>query len=158
MSEPRRGRVEAQRHGVFVDAWVETPSDASILDRTAHVALRIPFGVHIYGAPAPRGLTALEIGLVPKDDVQAGAASIPAPRPLHLPDANPSPFGAREMALLFGGSQEMVGYEDQVEVVLPFTVQGWAQPVTVDIRVHFQACNNSVCFPADEVTLQLALL
>lgn len=114
------------------------------------VTIEMAPGVHVYGAPVPAGLTPLAIEMDAVDGLEAG--------PLELPEPD-----VRRLE----GIGEYVGYEGTVRAtrtfhfgLLPGDPRSWrrgAGETMVTVRVRFQACTESECYPPDEVRLELAL-
>ncbi len=116
------------------------------------VTLHIAAGVHVYGAPVPNGMTALDVQIDPVDGLEAGALALPEPHLLELAGF---------------GDARYVGYEGSVRAaqtfhfgLLPGDPTSWRRTggeTLLPVRVRYQACIATECYPPAEVRLELPL-
>lgn len=147
--------ASAERGGVTVSARIDSETYRPYERLHLRVTLQMSPGVHIYGAPAPEGLTALEVALEPFDGLDAAPEEVPPPDPLNLPEfPSTGPLG---ILPAFGESAPYLGYEREVEIVIPFNIVPLMDEAKLQARVRYQACTEALCYPPDDVVLELTL-
>jgi peroxiredoxin len=103
------------------------------------VTLSIAPGLHIYAEPTPPGYTALNARLEPVESLHVDPAEWPPPRPLKI------------------GSDEFMVYEGLIEGVLPFFLEKNLGRVALDVRLDFQGCTETECYPPEAIELSLEI-
>jgi hypothetical protein len=131
----------ADREGVHVTAWLGSRTYRPYQKLRLHVTLQMADGVHIYGKPAPEGSTPLEVAIEPLEGLSAGEPELPAPQPAHLE----------------GIDETFWAYKERVDVAIPFAILSNQGTVTLRVQVRFQACTESVCYPPQDLALEIPL-
>ena len=73
--------------------------------------------------------------------VLVGRVELPQPEPIQV----------------IGLDEEFVGYAGQIHAVVPFSVHARSGPVTLGVRVSFQACDEMLCHPQRVAQIGLPL-
>jgi hypothetical protein len=98
---------------------------------------------HVYAHPVPAGYTGLTIEVDAEPDVEVGEPAFPE---------------SHEFSVA-GLDEKFLVYEGNISVPVPiaFNVGKDLGPITVRVRVSYQACNETVCLPPATVTLEITL-
>jgi hypothetical protein len=132
---------QAERPGLQAVGWLDTATYRPQQTLRLHIVLAVEPGLHVYAAPTPPGYTSLGIELVPFDGCVAAPATLPAGRPFRIEDLD----------------EDFLVYDGQVEAAIPFRLERNQGDISLDVRVRYQACSDTVCHPPDELQLQLPL-
>ncbi len=97
--------------------------------------------MHVYAHPTPEGFIPLTVEIAPLEGLSVW--------PLVAPE--PAPFQVE------GLDETFLVYEDQFRLSLPFSIDQAAGDVRLDIRVGYQACTATECFPPGTLSLTLDL-
>lgn len=97
-------------------------------------------GLHVYAPDAGGGMLGTAVEVRAPDGIEVGVPAFPAARPFRIEDA------AESLPVLDGA----------VEVAVPLiSTRADVEPVMLDIRVRYQACDDRQCFLPQEQTLTL---
>jgi len=133
--------VRAERDGLQVVAWLDAPAYRPYQKLRLHLAFQLNPEVHIYAPPTPDGYVPLTVEIAPLEGLSVWPLAAPEPRPFQVA----------------GLDETFLVYENGFRVALPFSIDLTAGPVSLDIRVGYQACTATECFPPDVLTLTLPL-
>jgi peroxiredoxin len=141
-------RVE--RPGVSITAGLDSATYHPYEQHVLTVRLELAPGVHVYAAPVPEGYTALEISVAPQEGLEVRPADLPASQLLEVeaPD---------DLFSLGSEPEQFQVYEGTVTATLPFDVVPFEDALTLAVRVRYQACTDTLCYPPDTVDLELPL-
>lgn len=89
----------------------------------------------------PAGYTPLAIELEPLDGLASGPAELAAARPCRVA----------------GLAEAFVVYAGTVRGALPFAIVGPQGDTRLGVRVRYQACSSTICYPPSAVWLGLPL-
>jgi peroxiredoxin len=131
--------AEAQTEGVRVTAWLGTDHYRPYQKLRIHVTLQMATGVHVYGQPVPEGFTPLDVEVAPIETMTVEPAELPPTHPWKME----------------GLDEEYHVYEGTVTATVPVHIDSLREQVSLEVRVRYQACTDSVCYPPEEVTLEL---
>jgi DsbC/DsbD-like thiol-disulfide interchange protein len=126
---------------VTIAAWLGSSTFRPYQKLRLHVTLRTAEGVHVYGSPVPEGFAPLEIAIEPFEGLSVEGMELPPPHPFRVE----------------GIDEEFLAYEGDVNATVPFAILANQGPVTLKVRVGYQACTESFCYLPDAVTLELPL-
>ena len=100
-------------------------------------------GWHVYAHPVPEGYTGLTVDVQTESDVEVGEPDFPE---------------SHDLAVA-GLDQQFRVYEGNFSVALPvaFNVGKDLGPITVRVRVDYQACNETTCLPPTTAILEISL-
>lgn len=136
------GSVEAAGLGLAVAAWVEPPRWRPFQQVSLQLAFTVAPGLHVYGEPVPAGYVPLTVAVEADVPLVAGRTRLPAPRPFRVE----------------GLDEAFVVYEGAFRGHLLVSVQTvQVQPITLRLRVMYQACSDTLCHPPAELRLALPL-
>lgn len=134
-------QATAEGEGVQIAAWLGSPTYRPWQKLRLNLALRIAPGLHVYGTPVPDGFTPLAVDLEPLEGLVSGPVELPAPRPFRVE----------------GFDEDFVVHEGTVGATLPLAILGPNGDVTLGVRVRYQACSATICYPPSELRLELPL-
>jgi peroxiredoxin len=134
-------RAEATANGVQVAAWLGSRTYRPYQKLWLNVAIQLAPGFHVYAPPVPADYTPVTIEIEAPEPHDVG--------PPRLPPAHPF--------LVEGLDEEFQVYDGTVTVGLPLTFFSNLGEIPVVVRVRYQACSETVCYPPEEVSLRLAL-
>lgn len=132
---------QAQGPGLQAVAWLDTDVYRPQQQLWLHVAVEVEADLHVYAPPTPSGFTPLQLDLVDFDGLVAGSAPLSEGRPLTVE----------------GLDEEFLVYEGRLETAIPFRIEDNQGPVDLELRVRYQACSETVCYPPGELRLCLPL-
>ena len=95
----------------------------------------------MYGSPAPEGCIPLQVDVVAFEGLDTGRTALPKPRPFRVE----------------GQDDGFLVHEGNVEATIPFNIVPFQETATLSISVRYQACTDSICYPPDDVSLDLTL-
>lgn len=104
-----------------------------------HVDLRVDAGWHVYVDPVPDGYVPLRVEVTGPDDLHVEAVSLPSGHEHRLP-------GLPEVFHVLDGT-------NRIDAPMVFTMGWGAGPVEVRVAVSFQACDDQVCLPPEELVV-----
>lgn len=133
--------AQAQALGLQALAWLDTQTYRPQQNLRLHLSLEVDPGLHVYAPPTPSGFTPLHVELAPFEGLVAEPASLPAGRPFAVE----------------GIDEDFVVYEGRLQIPVSFRIEKNLGPVELDVRVHYQACSDTVCHPPGELRMLLAL-
>lgn len=134
--------AEGGSDGVRAAAWLGSAHFRAMQTRRLHLTVDMPEGIHVYGEPVPDGYHPLAFELGPVGAVvPVGQPQLPEPRPFRIE----------------GLDERFVVHEGQIEVVLPFRVAARVSDVEVTLKITFQACTDTQCYPPTQLQLGLPL-
>lgn len=127
--------------GLQVAAWLDASTYRPYQKLRLQLALQVAPGLHVYASPTPEGFTPLTVALAPRDGLSVWPLVTPPPQPFRV-------AGLEESFLV---------YEGACRVSLPFSIDVAAGDMTLEVRVRYQACSATECFPPATLTLTLPL-
>ncbi len=133
--------VRAEGPGLHVAAWLDASTYRPYQKLRLHLALRVDPGLHVYAPPTPEGFTPLTVEIAPRDGLSVWPLAAPTPQPFRV-------AGLEETFLV---------HEGTFRVSLPFSIDVATGAVTLGVRVQYQACSATECYPPDVLTLALPL-
>jgi Disulphide bond corrector protein DsbC/AhpC/TSA family len=141
LDSPHGAETAASGPTVRVRAWLDSPTYSVFQRLHLSVELTIAPGLHVYGAPAPDGATALSLDVSPIDGLELRPMSWPEPRRLRVA----------------GVGEEIRLHEGTIRGTLPFafTAPAGAGAHRLTVVLSYQACSDTVCYPPDAVRLEL---
>jgi peroxiredoxin len=142
VSEPAPAvTARAELDGVQVVAWVDAPAYRPYQKLGLHLAFQLSPDIHVYASPTPEGYIPLTVEIAPFEGLSVWPLAAPEPQPFQVE----------------GLDETFLVYEGQFRVSLPFSIDQAAGDVSLDIRVGYQACTATECFPPDVLSLTLDL-
>ncbi len=142
LSEPApTASVHAEEPGLDVAAWLDAPAYRPYQKLRLHLALRVAPGLHVYASPTPAGFTPLTVEIAPRAGLSVWPLAAPTPQPFQVA----------------GLDETFLVHEGTFRVSLPFSIDMAAGAVTLDVRVRYQACSATECYPPNVLTLALPL-
>jgi hypothetical protein len=133
--------AQAAAPGVRAVAWLDTATYRPQQELRLRVAIEVDAGLHLYTAPTPDGFTALEVGLEGPEGLISGSPPLPAGEPFTVA----------------GLDERFNVVEGRIETVVPFRIESYQGPVTLQVRLRHQACSDRVCHAPGELRLALEL-
>jgi hypothetical protein len=109
-------------------------------------AIAVAPGLHVYAGPTPEGLTPLTVGVEPLETLEVGPVELPEPHLLEM------------KGRVLGSDESTFVYEGTVRGALALALLKNLGEVNIALRVRYQACSDTVCFPPSEVALSLPLV
>lgn len=112
------------------------------------VRFSLPAGLHIYGEPVPEGMVATHVEIEAPDGIRCEAVESPPTRPLVLPGLDPPLHvweGIVDFVVPVFGNSALAAHFDSAEPA----------PLEVQIKVRYQACDDTQCFIPRTRTLEL---
>lgn len=131
--------ARAEGAGLQLVAWLDAPIYRPYQKLRLHLAFQLEPDIHIYASPTPAGFTPLMVELAPREGLSIW--------PLVAPTAHPFQVAGLDETFLV--------YQGSFRVALPFSLDVAGDTVTLDIRVQYQACSATECYPANVLTLAL---
>jgi DsbC/DsbD-like thiol-disulfide interchange protein len=135
-------QARAQTDALQVVAWFGSPTYRTYQRLRLNLAIQIAPGLHVYADPVPAGYTPLTVEVDPLETLEVGPLELPAPRPFRVE----------------GLDEQFFVYEDTIRGGLTLTLYKNLGEIAVNVRLHYQACDERSCFPPAEVNLSLALV
>jgi peroxiredoxin len=120
-------------------AWLAASTYRPMQRLHLHVALQVGPELHVYGTPPPDGMVPLGVELEALEGLKVGAVDLPSARPMEV---------AGEQALVYTG---------EVAAVVPIKMEANLGEIQLKLRVHYQACTDSLCYPPASLQLELPL-
>ncbi len=128
---------------VIIRAWADTSTYRPYQQQRLHVQLDLPAGTHVFAAPAPDGYAALRVDIDPLDGLIVSTPEIPTPtQRLPVP-------GVEE--------DELMVYCESPRVTLPLLLTKNLGPTTLQVRITYQSCSETVCYPPRTARLAVTL-
>lgn len=141
---PESGPVaESSAPGVHVTAALG--EEALVFQQRVPLYVRLDLepGLHIYAPDAGGGMLGSAIEVRAPEGIEAG----------------PPTFPAAHLFRMDGGAESLPVFDGTVEVVVPLiSTRSDVEPVTLEIHVRYQACDDRQCFLPQEQTLTLQVL
>ena len=107
-----------------------------------YVRLQLPAGLHVNGRPLPEGYMPTTVVVTAPEGIEVGEPEYP----------RAEPFSVR------GLDDQLHVYSGEVQIAVPLTSQVRdSDPITLEIEVRFQACNEEECFLPRTEQLRLEL-
>ena len=122
-------------------AWLGAPTYRPMQRLHLHVLLDAGPDLHVYGTPAPAGMTGLTVDVDPIEGVTAEPAKLPEPHRFEGP----------------GFAEHMLVYEGAIGMTVPIQIATNRGDLRLGIDLHYQACSDSECFPPEALRLELDL-
>jgi peroxiredoxin len=136
-----QARAEAETEEMQVAAWIDRPSYRPYQKLRLNLALQVAQGFHVYAPSLLDGFVPLTIEVEPMDGMELGRMSLPAPRPMRIE----------------GSEETFQVYEGTIYRTLPLVLTRNLGDVTLRVRIRYQACSDTVCFPPGEILLSLPI-
>jgi DsbC/DsbD-like thiol-disulfide interchange protein len=133
--------VALQRDGVHIHAWTDAPTYRPYQQVRLHVRLDLAPGSHVFGPELAGDMVPLRFEVEPLDGLTVGPPELPAPQALRIE----------------GLDEEFRVYEGRVDVLLPLLFTKNLGPTRVRLRLTYQVCTETVCWPPAETRLDLTL-
>jgi peroxiredoxin len=133
--------VEATTDDLKVRAWLDSASYRPYQRLRLRFAIEIKPGLYVYGQPVPEGTTALSVSLDPLEELEADPAQLPSAHPLPVEDS----------------ADQYSVYEGTVHGAIRLMLVKYVGDVALTLRVRYQSCTQTTCYPPDEVALSLPL-
>lgn len=125
-----------------MQAWTDTPTYRPYQQQRLHVQLQLPSGMHVFASPVPDGYAALQIAIEPLDGLTAGPMETSDPaRPFRVP----------------GVDDELMIHDGSPLITAPLLFTKNLGPTTLQVRVTYQSCTDSVCYPPRTAQLDVNL-
>ncbi len=140
-SQRAGARAQAQTPELSVAAWTAAETYRPYQKLQIQLGFQVQPGLHVYGKPIPDGYYPLEVEIEPLEDLETGQLELPEPRPYRV-------AGLDEQFQVFDG---------EFRCVLPAILTNNTGDVQLNIRISYQACTETECFPPAEVMLALEL-
>jgi hypothetical protein len=105
------------------------------------VELSVPSGTHVFASPVPDGYTPLSLQVESLDGLEVGQPALPRARSFTL-------AGLQEHFLV---------YEDVIRTMIPLRLTRNLGSTVITMRVEYQACTSTVCFPPATVSVDVPL-
>ncbi|MBI3979130.1 MAG: redoxin domain-containing protein [Chloroflexi bacterium] len=134
-------RAQAETEDLRITVWSGSATYRPYQKLRLDLDIEIAPGLHVYGQPVPDGYTPLTVAIDPLEALEAGPVELPAPRPFQVE----------------GLDEQFLVYEGTVRGSIPVVLFQNLGDVTLTLRVRYQACSESLCYPPTEVTLPLLL-
>lgn len=133
--------VSVEGPALAAAAWVDAPE--YFPNQLNHLTVRVGIepGYHVYVPPNPEGFINLEVVVDAPEGVFLHEYELPEGHPFQVE----------------GFEEEFMVAEDEFDVRIPFYVLEDKGPVSLPIRVSYQACDDSACLVPDHVDLTLEL-
>ncbi|MBI3977176.1 MAG: protein-disulfide reductase DsbD N-terminal domain-containing protein [Chloroflexi bacterium] len=135
-------RAEAETEDLRIAVSCSSPTYRRFQKLRLRVAIAIAPGLHVYATPVPAGYAALSVEIEPLAELETGSAELPEPRPYELE----------------GLGERFFVYKGAIVGALPFTFGANVGDVSLAVRVSYQACSDTVCFPPSTVELRVPLI
>ena len=131
---------ETSADGVIVRAELAATELHARQRALLYVTLDLDEGLHVYGKPVPDGYIPTTVEVTGTEGIEIGNPEYPTTKPFRVQ-------GLSESFEVFVGQTQIV-----VPVVSTIREVGTA---TLDVVVHYQACNSQECFIPRRETMQL---
>jgi Disulphide bond corrector protein DsbC len=136
-----RAMQQVDRNGIVIRAGVDNASVRPYEKHEVRVILDLPPGIHVYGSPLPSGYVPLAISVSSFDGLDIEPCRLPKPSPLRMD----------------GIDEALPAYVGRVEARAEFNIVPFLETATLTVVVSYQACTESLCYPAESVSLDVAL-
>ena len=133
--------IQTTGSGIQVQAWTDAPTYRPYQQLRLHVRLEIPRGSHIYADPVPDGYVPLRLEVEQLESLHVEPSRLPAPHPFRVD----------------GLDEAFVVFEGSLGTVIPCMFTSNLGSTVLSLRVSYQECTQSTCYPAAEVRLELPL-
>jgi len=133
--------AEEERSGVRIRAWLGSSTYNNYERLNLHVQLELAPNLHVYAPGAPEGFIPLEITIAPIESMVVEPATLPKPQVLRIE----------------GIDEEYPVYEGTIMATVPFHIDSDQGAVSLQVAVQYQACTDSMCYPPDEMRLELPI-
>jgi len=140
-AEAPRDGVALQSDGVYIRAWTDAPMYRPYQRVRLHMRLDLAPGTHVFGAPIPDGYVPLRFEVEPLDGLTVGSAALPTAKAFRID----------------GLDEQFTVYEGSIDALLPMLFTKNLGPTHVNLRVAYQACTSTVCWPPAEMRLDVTL-
>ena len=127
--------------GFRIRAWTDLPSYRPYQQVRLHVRIDLAPDAHVLAQPTPDDYVPLRFDIEPLDGLMVGPAELPAAKTFKIT----------------GLDEELAVFEGSVEAILPLLFTRNLGTTRADVRVAYQACTETVCWPPAEVSLDLVL-
>ncbi len=134
--------ARASGPGVVVRAWTDAPTYRPYQQVRVHVEIDLDPGVHVYAPPVPAGYTALEVSIEPLEGLTVGQPAMPPSRPFTVQ----------------GLDEQFMAYAGSVRTTVPLQFTQNLGQTSVVLQVHYQACTDRVCYPPEDLRIELPLI
>ena len=124
-----------------VQVWADAPAYRPYQQVRLHVDLSLPSGLHVFTSPLPQGFPPLLLEVEPLDGLEAGQPTLPAAQPFTVA----------------GLDEHFVVYEDSVRAMIPLRFTKNLGATVITLRIEYQACSPTVCFPPATVRVDVPL-
>jgi peroxiredoxin len=124
-----------------VRAWTDAPTYRPYQLLRLHVELSLPPEMHVFAAPVPDGYTPLSLQIDPLDGLQVDPYPLPTPHPFAVDDLE----------------EQFFVYEGVIRSAMPLQLTKNLGPTNLTLRVNYQACTPTVCFPPAALRVDVPL-
>jgi peroxiredoxin len=124
-----------------VRAWTDAPTYRPYQMLRLHVELSVPPEMHVFAAPVPDGYAPLSLQIEPLDGLQVDPYQLQTPRPFTVD----------------GLEEEFFVYEGVIQAVIPLQLTKNLGPTSLTLRVSYQACTPTECFPPASLRVDVPL-
>ncbi len=122
-------------------AWTDSSRYRPYQQLRLHVQVEIPPGTHIFATPPPADYTPLQVDVEPVDDLTVGALAAPPGQPIQVQCID----------------EEFMVYTGSVRATLPLLITKNLGPTSLRVRVTYQSCTETVCYPARTARLTVSV-
>jgi len=136
------GVQSVERNGIVITAGVDSETFRPYEKHELRVALDLPAGLHLYGSPLPADFIPLAVSVAPFDGLDVDPVVLPEPKPRRFE----------------GIEEDLPVYERRVETRGAFNIVPFLENASIAVTVSYQACTDTICYPPESVTLEVALV
>ena len=124
-----------------VQVWTDAPTYRPYQQVRLHVKLSVPSDAHVFAPRVPDAYTPLSLQVEPLDGLDVSQPALPTPRPYAVE----------------GLQEQLLVYEGTICTMIPLRFTKNLGPTAVALRVEYQACTPTVCFPPAALRVEVVL-
>ena len=132
-------RASTETNELQLVAWLRTDTYYPYQKLVVRVGIQVRPGLHVFGAPIPEGYVPLTIEVAPVEGLELRELTLPAPQPFQIP----------------GLDEQFHIYEGELTGSLPVSINQNSGDLELTLRLRYQACSDTECFPLRAVELRL---